>query len=170
MATTISGKLKDNARTFQAGESMGFGMRLGIKFYNRKTKQNEYTNYEFAVFSKNPNQIAFYHQALVAGSIVTVSAESEMVDMFEGQNGPILKIVLNNARLDYVGTTEGGQPQQPAQNYQQPQGHQQPSNQGFANAVSGQQPQQPPQFGQNTGQPAPRPPGGFDDFSDDIPF
>ena len=39
MATTITGKLNDNAREFQAGAYTGFGFRLGKQYYDRETKR-----------------------------------------------------------------------------------------------------------------------------------
>ena len=41
MSTTITGKLNDAASQFQAGDSTGFGVRIGVKARNPKTKEDE---------------------------------------------------------------------------------------------------------------------------------
>ena len=59
MAHTIVGKLNKNASIFQAGESTGFGVRLGVKYYDRETQQNEWTNYEAAILQSNLIRFSF---------------------------------------------------------------------------------------------------------------
>ncbi len=156
MSTTITGKLNKAARTFQAGESTGFGIRLGVKYRDPKTKQDEWTNYQAVVFAKAPGQIQFYQNALVEGAIVEVSAEQLKIDSFQGDKGDILSIDMLNARLGYIYSPNSQPNQQPQQNFQQAQ-------QGFAQQ---QAPQQQPQ-GPNTQ-------GYYDKqnaaFDDDIAF
>lgn len=140
MAHTVTGKLNKAANQFAAGESTGFGLRVGVRYYDRETQQNEYTNYECAVFAKNPNQIAFYQTALVEGAIVEISGRQQKIKTFDGQNGQVLSIELLDASLGYIGTPGGQQPQQAtSQPYQQPQaGYQQQPQ------YAPQQPAQPP--------------------------
>ena len=124
MSTTITGKLNKAPNQFQAGDSTGFGMRLGVQYYDRETKQKEWTNYEFVVFAKAPQQIQFYQQALIEGSVVEVTATAEKIKQFQGNNGLSLSIELIDAKLGMVHTGQQQQPnhqQQPQQNYQQPQ-------------------------------------------------
>ena len=102
MATTITGKLNATAREFQAGSSTGFGIRLGVQYYDRQTKAKEWTNYEFAVFSSTEGQTNFLRSALVAGSVVEVSALSEKIKSFDGDKGQILSIELIDAKLGYI--------------------------------------------------------------------
>ena len=153
MSTTITGKLNKPANKFQAGESTGFGMRLGVQYYDRETKQKEWTNYEFLVFAKAPQQVQFYQQALIEGAVVEVTAASQKIKEFQGQNGTSLSIELIDAKLGLVHT--GQQPQQqyqqkpaqqPQQNRQQPaqQPAQQPQHQ---QSQQFQQPQQQPPQG-----------------------
>ena len=52
MATTVTFKLNKDATQFQAGESIGFGIRGGVKYYDRQTKQDAYTNFEAVIFAK----------------------------------------------------------------------------------------------------------------------
>jgi len=113
MATTITGKLNKPAKEFQAGAYTGFGIRLGVKYYDRETKQNEYTNYEAAIFTNNTQQIEFYRSALVEGAIVELTAKNEQIKSFAGQNGQVLYIKLLDASLGYVYKPES-QPQQAA--------------------------------------------------------
>jgi len=163
MAHTVTGKLNKAATQFQAGESTGFGIRIGEKHYNRESGQSEWTNYKAAVFAKNPNQIAFYQSALVEGAIVSVSGESIKIDRYQGQNGEILTLEINGARIEFV---ESPQPQQ------QPQ-----APQGYAQPQAPQHPQQPPMQQRPASPPGYQPPkqgnaayqqNGFPD--DEIPF
>lgn len=104
MAHTVVGKLNKPASMFQAGESTGFGVRIGVKFYDRETKTDQWTNYEAAIFAKQPNQVQFYQQALVEGSVVELSGDSIKVKTFDGQQGQQITLELNNAKLGYVHT------------------------------------------------------------------
>jgi len=119
MATTVTGKLNQAARTFQAGNSTGFGIRIGVKYRDPKTKQDEWTNYQAAIFASTPNQVSFYQSVLVEGSVVEVSAESLRINSFDGQNGQVLSIDMLNARLGFVHSPSQGQPQQHQQQQQQ---------------------------------------------------
>lgn len=147
MSTTIVGKLNKDARQFQAGESTGFSVRLGVKFRDPKTKQDEWTNYQAVIFAKAPGQIQFYQNVLVKDSVIEVTADQLKVDSFDGDNGPILSIDMLNARVGYVHT--GDQPQQQGQGNQQQ--HQSQQQGGY-----GQQQQQSPQqqggYGNQQGQ------------------
>ena len=162
MSTTITGKLNKAATQFQAGESTGFGVRLGVKYRDPKTKQDEWCNYSAVIFAKSPGQIQFYQSALVEGSVIEVSAEQLSIESFQGNNGPMLSINMLNARLGYVhtGQQQGQGQQQPQQQQRQPQqqAQRQPAPQGYQQGrQQAQQPQQPQQIAQP-------------DFDDDIPF
>lgn len=138
MSTTITGKLNKPASQFQAGESTGFGLRLGVKFYDRETKTDQWTNYEAVVFAKAPAQIQFYQSALVEGAIVEVSGDKLKIRQFQGNNGLSLSIELLDAKLGAVFAPQGQAPQQPQQGHaQQPA---QANQQGFYNAPQGQAP------------------------------
>ncbi|AUR84617.1 nucleic acid-binding, OB-fold protein [Vibrio phage 1.061.O._10N.286.55.C2] len=144
MAISITGKLNKAANQFQAGESTGFGVRLGVRYYDRETQQNEYTNYEAVIFAKAPTQVQFYQQALVEGSVIELSGTTQKIKSFDGQNGQVLSIEIHDAKLGFVHT--GNQPQQqqhaPQQQYQQPpqqQGYQQPQ-QGYQNNPNNEPP------------------------------
>lgn len=143
---TITSKLNKDARQFQAGESTGFGISLGVKYRDRKTGQDEWTNYSAVIFAKSPNQISFYQSVLVAGSIVSVSCEQLKVESFDGQNGQMITLDMINARLTFANNPNQSSAQ-PQQGYNQaPQQRQQPAQQGY-------QPRQAPQQGS----------GGYDD-------
>lgn len=43
MATTVTFKLNKDATQFNAGDSIGFGVRGGVQYYDRETKQKEWT-------------------------------------------------------------------------------------------------------------------------------
>jgi len=122
MSITITGKLNEAANEFQAGESIGFGMRLGEKYYDRDTQQNEWTNYKFVVFAKNPNQINFYRDALQKGAVVEVTGKRQKIDKYEGQNGLSLSIEIIDASLGFISTdgAEAGTQQQAPQQQQAP--------------------------------------------------
>ena len=92
MSVSITGKLNKPASEFAAGESVGFGIRLGQQYYDRETKQKEWTNYEAVVFAKAQAQIDFYRKALVEGAVVEVLGKRQKIRTFEGNNGTILSI------------------------------------------------------------------------------
>ena len=129
MAHTIVGKLNQAATQFQAGDGTGFGVRIGVQYYDRETKQKEWTNYEAIIFANQAAQIQFYQSALVEGSVVEISGESIKIKTFDGQNGQKITLELINARLGYVhngqnqnNQSQGGyapQQQAPQQQYQQ---------------------------------------------------
>jgi len=152
MAHTVPFKLQKAAHEFQAGESTGFGIRCGIKVKNPSTKQDEWTNYEAAVFAKSPAAIEFYRANLIEGALVVVSGEKILVKQYQGQQGLQITLALQNATIEAVAT---GRAPDAAQ-------------QAYANAAAasgiGLQSQRPAQ------QPTPQAPAGFDNFDDDIPF
>lgn len=149
MATTVTFKLNNDATQFQAGESVGFGIRGGVKYYDRQTKQDAYTNFEAVIFAKQYRQVEFYQSALVAGSIVEVTGQKLAIKQFQGNNGLSLSIELLEASIGFIGTTGTPQSQGKQQGYQQPQQQHQPQ----------QRPQQQMQ----------QPQGGYQEF-DDVPF
>lgn len=169
MGHTVTGKLNKAANQFQAGESVGFGIRIGVKAYNRETQQDEWTNYEAAVFAKKPNQIQFYQNALVEGAIVSISCETLTIKRFQGNQGEIISLAMNNATLEYV-HNPNQQPMQQApiggmQPYQQPQQRYQQQPQ--------QQPMQAPQQRAQAphGHPDNRQPQNqMGDYDPDVPF
>lgn len=163
MATTITGKLNKAATQFQAGDSTGFGLRLGVKYYDRETKTDQYTNFEAAIFAKNPAQVDFYQSALVEGAIVEVTCDKIKIRQYQGQNGLSLSIEMLDAKLGYVNNPNQAPrqqaPQQGFNQQQQPQRQRQAPQAGY----QGQMPQQgysQPQRGFNQPQ----------NFDDDINF
>lgn len=124
MSITITGKLNKPANQFQAGESTGFGLRLGVQYFDRKTNAKEWTNYSAVIFAKNANQIQFLQGALTEGAIVEITAKQAKIEEYNGK----YSIDLIDASLGYIGTTGQAQPAQaapqqqqaPAQQYQQP--------------------------------------------------
>lgn len=164
MATTVTGKLNKHASIFQAGESTGFGIRLGVKYYDRESKTEQWCNYEAVVFAKTASQIQFYQQALVEGAIVEVSGDKQRIKQFQGANGLNLSIEILDARLGAVfspqaGNGQAGAPQsnRPAYN-PAPAQQQMPNAGGYANNAAGRP--------MNQGRPA----EPHIDFDDDIPF
>ena len=104
MSVSITGKLNRAANQFQGGDSTGFGVRLGVKFYNRETKAQEYTNYEAVIFARAGNQAEFYTAMLDEGSIVEISGSGCQIKTFQGKNGPINSIAILDAKLGFVGS------------------------------------------------------------------
>ena len=161
MATTVTFKLNKDATQFQSGESIGFGIRGGVKYYDRQTKQDAYTNFEAVIFAKQQRQVEFYQSALIAGSIVEVTGQKLAIKQFQGNNGLSLSIELLDASIGFIGTAGAQQSQgQQQQGYQQqPQQRQQQNS--YAQASGGmQRPQQQMQ----------QPQGGYQDFDEQIPF
>lgn len=165
MAHTITGKLNKAATQFQAGESTGFGLRLGVKFYDRATKADAWTNFEAVVFAKAPAQVKFYQDALIEGAIVEISGDKLAIKQFQGQNGLSLSIELLDAKLGFVYA-----PNQQQQQQQQPQRQAQQPQQGYQQPMQPQQTRQPPQGyqGQMPQQQFAQP--QYQNFDDDQPF
>lgn len=143
MSTTIVGKLNKAATQFQAGESTGFGIRLGVKYYDREAKADAWTNFEAVIFAKAPAQIQFYQQVLVEGAIVEVSGDKLKIRQFQGNNGLSLSIELLDAKLGFVNAPQSStnQAQQPQQQRQQPQQQPQQSYNQQRQPPAGYQPQ-----------------------------
>ena len=152
MAHTIVGKLNKAANEIPTQNGTGFGIRLGVQYYDRETKQKEWTNYETVIFASQPQQVQFYKDVLVEGSVIEVSGESLKIKQFQGQNGLILSLEIINAKLGYVhagqaSQQQGGYQQQPAQQqaYAAPQYQQQPAQQQVQPQYNQQKPMQQPQ-------------------------
>lgn len=170
MSTTISARLKKAASEFQAGDSIGFGIRFGKKYRDPKTKADDWTNYEAVIFAKSQGQIDFYRSSLVEGSVVTITCREQCIDSREHNGTTYHSIKMLNAYLDDVNTMDGAPqghapvqqgyqqpaPQQaPQQNYQQPPA-QQPAPQsppGYSQNQPQGQYQQPPQSPHNPNDP-----------------
>lgn len=149
MATTITSKLNKSAREFQAGAYTGFGFQLGKQYYDRETKQKDWTNYDCAIFTNNTQQIEFYRSNLVEGSIVEVTAEAEKIKQYQGNNGLVLTIELIDCKLGFVHS--GQQVPQQAPQYAPNQGVPQQSPRQMA-----QNPHAQPQYAQQAPQQAPQ--------------
>lgn len=158
MSTTITGKLNKAAQEFQAGSYTGFGIRLGAQYYDHESKSKQWTNYSAAFFSNNTQQIEYMRSMLVEGAIVEVTAKSEKIDVYQGNNGPIYSIKLLECSLGSVYAPQGVHPQQPQQ--QAPQQPQQQPQQGY-----GQNQYRQAQQGYNQA-----PQNQMPEFIDDIPF
>lgn len=147
MPTTITGKLNKAATQFQAGESTGFGLRLGVKYYCRESKSDQWTNYEAVVFAKAPAQVQFYQNTLVEGAVVEVTGDKLKIRQFQGNNGLSLSIELLDAKLGFVYAPQAAQQQRPAPQQQM--------------QAQPQQPQQPQQGYNQAAQPRQAPPQGY---------
>ncbi|MFM0958479.1 hypothetical protein WFM01_03185 [Yersinia enterocolitica] len=154
MGHTITIKLQKPAREFAAGDSIGFGIRGGVRYYDRKSQKNEFTNYQAVIFAKEGKQAEFYREVLMEGAIVEVFGESIKVDVYDGQNGQSITLELNNARLGFIeaGNKQGKPQQQESGESSTPQNQQQWGQQ-HAQGQMQSRPEEPPM-----------------DFDDDIPF
>ncbi|MDR7875768.1 hypothetical protein [Yersinia mollaretii] len=154
MGHTITIKLQKPAREFAAGDSIGFGIRGWVRYYDRKSQKNEFTNYQAVIFAKEGKQAEFYREVLMEGAIVEVFGESIKVDVYDGQNGQSITLELNNARLGFIeaGNKQGKPQQQESGKSSAPQNQQQWGQQ-HAQGQMQSRPEEPPM-----------------DFDDDIPF
>ena len=157
MAHTIVGKLNQAATQFQAGDGTGFGVRVGVQYYDRETKQKEWTNYEAVIFANQAAQIQFYQSALVEGSVIELSGEAIKIKTFDGQNGQKITLELIGAKLGYVHTGQS-QSAQNNQGYAPQQNAPAQQNNSYQN--NQQQYQQAPQQNQSA-QGGYAPQGGF---------
>lgn len=110
---SITSRINKPAREFQAGDSIGFQVRLGVQYYDRQSKQKEWTNYSAALFAKAGPQADYYRSVLTEGSVIEVSGDSIKVDIYEGQNGQSITLELQNAKLGFAQSgQQQGNPQQ----------------------------------------------------------
>lgn len=84
MSHGITIKLNRPANEFQAGESVGFGIGGGVRYYDRATQQKEWTNYKAVVFAKAGNQADFYRQALIENAVVEIGAKQQKISEYNG--------------------------------------------------------------------------------------
>jgi len=138
MAHTVTAKLNQAARQHQGQSGTTFFVSLGEKNYNHKTKENEWTNYDAALFAKDA-QVGFYASSLVEGSIVSVSGAGIILDASNPEYKP--KLVIQDAKLEFVHSPQGQAPQQQQGGYNQ-QAQQQQAQGGFQQQAPQQQQQQ----------------------------
>ena len=134
MSHTVTAKLNQPARQHQGQAGTTFFVSLGEKNYNHKTKANEWTNYDAALFAKDA-QVGVYASALVEHAVISVTGTGIILDASNPEYKP--KLVIQDAKLEFVNSPQGAQ-QQPAQQapaqqqgFQQAPQQQQPAPQGF---------------------------------------
>lgn len=112
MSISVTGKLNKPANQFAAGDRTGFGVRVGVQFYNRETKAKEWTNYEAVVFAGEGRQRDFYASTLVEGSVIELNGSGCQIKTYNDQHS----IAILEARLGFIHTAEqpAFQPQQQA--------------------------------------------------------
>ena len=132
MSHSVTVKLNKAANEFNAGESIGFNIRGGVQYYDRKTKQKEWTNYSAVIFTKNSKQIDFYRQALIEGAIVELGGKQLKIDTYNDNH----TIELLDAWVGSINQSVKREANQGNQQAPQNQGHQaqqQSVNQGGQN-------------------------------------
>ena len=110
MSHTVTAKLNKAARQHPNQSGVTFFVSLGEKNYNFQTKQNEWTNYDAALFAKD-GQIQFYAESLVEGAIISVSGTGLIM---EAQTDPQYKpkLMIQDAKLGFVNSPQGAPAQQ----------------------------------------------------------
>lgn len=174
MSHTVTGKLNKPARQHPNANGVTFFVSLGEKNYNYQTKQNEWTNYDAALFAKDA-QIQFYTENLVEGAIVSVSGSGLLLDV---SNAQYPKLNIQESKLAFVSSGQA-----PAQRKVAPQQYNQaPQQQGGFNQQPQQQqapqgfkpqtpaPQQAPQNNGHLYNQAPQQQAPVVDFDDDLAF
>lgn len=125
MGHTVTAKLNKDARRFDNSAGSTFFVSLGEKNYNFSTKENEWTNYDAALFAKD-GQIDFYEQNLVNGAVISVTGSGIILKLPDNPDyKPTLQ--LQDAKLTGLWNDNQGQqakPSSPAPSGQQPQGQQ----------------------------------------------
>lgn len=119
MSITITGKLNKPANKFDAGDYTGFGVRLGVQYYDRKTKKKEWTNYNAVLFASQPAKIKYYEDVLIEGAVIELTGQKARIDTYEDKH----TIELLEASLGFAFTGEQSSLQQQSKANQE---HQQP--------------------------------------------
>lgn len=97
--------LQQPANEFQAENSVGFRVRGGVKFFDHKSRTEQWTNYEAVVFvaADKQDQIQFYRNALVEDAIVEISGPTQAIREFTTEQGKLkLTIEINNAQFGLI--------------------------------------------------------------------
>jgi len=97
--------LQQPANEFQAGNSVGFRVRGGVKFFDHQTKTENWTNNEAVVFvsADKQDQIQFYRNSLVEDAIVEISGPTQAIREFTTEQGKLkLTIEINNAQFGMI--------------------------------------------------------------------
>jgi hypothetical protein len=152
MSHSITAKLNQAAREHAGQNGTTFFVSLGEKNYDFKTKQTVWTNYDAALFAKDA-QIEFYRSVLVEHAVIEVAGTGIIVDASNPEYKP--KLMIQDAKLGFTNSPQGGQQAAPQQGGFQQQAPQQQG--GFNN----QQPQQQGGYNQIAPQQAPRDSQGF---------
>ncbi len=151
MSHGITIKLNRPANEFQAGESVGFGIGGGVRYYDRETKQKEWTNYKAVVFAKAQGQVDFYRSALIEGAIVEIGAKQQKISEYNAN----YSIEFIDAWIGSINQSaprqEQGQQGQPQSNYNPAMDNQAASKYSLGSKVE-------------------HVANNFDDFDSDIPF
>ena len=113
MGTTVTGKLNKPAQQFQAGDSVGFGIRTGVQYFDRVSKTKEWTNYKAVIFAKAPGQVKFLQDNLIEGAIVEITGDRQKIEVYDGNNGTVYSIEILDAKLGYVASGGGNAQQNP---------------------------------------------------------
>lgn len=160
MTISVTGKLNEAAKEYPNNSGVNFLVRIGVKVYDFKLKDNVWVNYSGFIFVNKDAQINFYRGALVDGAIVELKGSDVIPEVYGEQNKVTLKV--QDPKLGYIGTV--GNQQSTPHHPQSPQNNQMP-NGGYNNNQNqqyGQQQQAPQQQPNNMANMA-------SDF-DDIPF
>ncbi len=111
MSHTVTARLNKQAREFNAGDNIGFNIRFGCQYYDRQTKQKEWTNYSAVIFARPGAQADYYRGVLIPDSIVTISGDDIKIDIYNGQNNQSITLELLNARLKFASSPQAPQQQ-----------------------------------------------------------
>ncbi len=154
MSHSICITLNRAANEFQAGESVGFGIGGGVRYYDRVTKQKEWTNYKAVVFAKAQGQVDFYRSALIEGAIVEIGAKQQKISEYNG-----------NYSIEFIDAWIGSINQSAPRQEQGQQGQQAQPQSNYNPAMDNQ-----PASKYSLGSKVEHVANNFDDFDSDIPF
>lgn len=158
----LTNKLRKEVKEIQTQNSTMFVVEMSEVTKDYQTQEKVYTNYKAKLFAKTPQHIDYMRKVLAVGSVVTISSEKLVPDIYTGGNEPRVTMIMDNPRLISSYQLDGGQPQQNGFNNQQPRQNQAPQQQqGWGNQNQQSFSNNPPQHGYN------EPPM---DFDDDIPL
>lgn len=118
MSHTVTARLNKAAREFNAGENIGFNIRFGCQYYDRQTKQKEWTNYSAVIFARHGAQADLYRSVFIPGGIVTITGDDIKIDVYNGQNGQSITLELLNARVKFASAPQIQQQNQQQQTFE----------------------------------------------------
>lgn len=104
MGFTVTGKLNKAAEVHEAQKGGAvYRVSIGKKEFDRVSKESVWVNYSAGLYASE-KQRSYYDQVLVKGAVISVSANSLIPNIWQGNDGQKVYLNLEGASLEYAAT------------------------------------------------------------------